>query len=537
MLKRTGKLGEGAYGSVYKVDYNGKSFALKRNMVETDPSFIITLRELDVMVWLGKHPNIIKLEMVTDGNPLRHGPMTPVRERRRDDTLHFALELGNITLHDLFYTEKGKDITVDYIQFMADALIGLEYIHKKGFIHRDIKSCNLILCAMDEDLLNDLNDIKYSSKYIVKICDFGMAKPFCNQDPQTPRLSTPIYRSPELVVEHPKYNKSVDVWGVGCIFYEMAFRRSLIRCDIADNPDQIMNDLLVKICNKTDSKVYDKLISEGGVKVNQSCNVMVKSFTDYFTKDTKEKFDKNIGKLDLFLDLLSKLLEFDSSKRLTAKEALEHKFFDSHQSYINLIRSKYSGTIEPIIPITIKNCIERRWVFENAFKIFRNRLAINWYSHRILFQAIDLFDRYLHVAYPKRVTMVETKHSGVLHSKHETEYRFFSCLYISIKYFSSLYIPPSFNEFISSIYVNSGYSREDYVRLTEVFEKQLVMKMLSYKVYRTTPYEIADSHNITLDDRKVEILLNTYFQFSSHIPITSNVIFDQFLKDIRNIII
>lgn len=533
MIRRTKKLGEGAYGSVYEIDYKDKRYAFKRNMVEQDVNFAVTLRELDIMVCLGKHPNLIKLEMVTDGNPLRKGPMTPVREKRRDDTFHFTLELGNITLFDFLYTDKGRDVKVDMQQFMADVLLATEFMHNKGFIHRDIKPCNLMICDMDESLTKDLSDIKVVSDKILKLCDQGMAKPYSYQGPQTPRLVTPLYRAPELIVENSRYNKSVDLWSVGCILYEMVFKRSLIQCDIIDEPELIMSDLLTKIGTKIDSKTYNKILTEGTIKINQTCDVIPRVITDYFIKETRDYFDQNIGNLDGFMDLLSKLLEFDPLKRLTATQALNHSFFDPYRKYISLIRSKYPGKPDPDIPICIRRCIERRWVFDNAFSIYRGRATINWYTHRILFQAIDLFDRYLHVAYPRQSIMVETEYNGLLHNRYETEYRFFACLYISIKYFSSLYIPPSFTEFISSIYVNPGYTREDYVRLTEEFEKQLVMKMLSYKVYRVTPYEMADNYGILLDESNVELLLLTYRDFVSNQSITSREIFDQFLLRIK----
>lgn len=523
------KLGEGAYGSVYKVEYNGKSYAFKRNMVEDSVNFAVSLRELDIMICQGKHPNIIKLEMVTEGNPLRRGPMTPVKEKRRDDTFHFALELGNITLYDLLYTDKGKDLKVDYIQLIADSLLATEYMHGKGYIHRDIKPCNLVVGDFDDNLLSDLLEIKHESKHVLKLCDHGMAKPYCRQGPQTPRLATCLYRSPELIVEHPRYGFGVDIWSIGCIIYEIAFKRSFIKCDISDNPEHIMEDLLVKVGTGVDSKVYDKLISEGDIKIKTFPGVTPKPFVEYFNKETKEAFDRNISNIDDFVDLLSGLLHFDESKRFTATQALDHKFFNPCRKYIDLIRRKYPVKVDPDIPIRIRKCIERKWMFDNAFNIYRNRLTINWYSHRVLFQAIDLFDRYLHVAYPLASLKIETVYSGILHNKYETEYRFFACLYISLKYFSTLYIPPSFNEFISSIYVNPGYARHDYVRLTEEFEKQLVMKMLSYKVYRVTPYEIADSYGIILEDLHIELLLNVYRDFTSITPVTSRAVFDQFL--------
>lgn len=66
-------------------------------------------------------------------------------------------------------------------------------------------------------------NILISKNYVVKLCDFGFAR---NIKPErnfmyTDYVSTRWYRAPELLLGDAQYNKSVDIWAVGCICAEL----------------------------------------------------------------------------------------------------------------------------------------------------------------------------------------------------------------------------------------------------------------------------------------------------------------------------
>jgi NIMA (never in mitosis gene a)-related kinase len=82
---------------------------------------------------------------------------------------------------------------------------GLEYIHKRRIIHRDIKTDNIFL---NENLE-------------VRIGDFGIAKSLNkNIEYANSIIGTPYYLSPELLNGNP-YNEKNDIWALGCLLYEM----------------------------------------------------------------------------------------------------------------------------------------------------------------------------------------------------------------------------------------------------------------------------------------------------------------------------
>ena len=86
-------------------------------------------------------------------------------------------------------------------------LKALNFLHSHNIIHRDIKPENLLI----------------SSNGILKVCDFGFARPMLGNKSAvyTEYVSTRWYRAPELLVGDANYDRSVDIWAVGCILAEI----------------------------------------------------------------------------------------------------------------------------------------------------------------------------------------------------------------------------------------------------------------------------------------------------------------------------
>lgn len=87
--------------------------------------------------------------------------------------------------------------------------MGLQHIHQKKVLHRDLKSQNIFLTSTNQ----------------VKIGDFGISKVLENtSDFAKTSLGTPYYLSPEICMGQ-KYDYKSDAWMVGCILYEMCTLR------------------------------------------------------------------------------------------------------------------------------------------------------------------------------------------------------------------------------------------------------------------------------------------------------------------------
>ena len=92
-------------------------------------------------------------------------------------------------------------------------LKGLDYIHKLGFIHCDIKLQNILLCGDGGE---------------VKIADFGLAKRKGEFSGFELR-GTPLYMSPEMVAGGDQ-GPAADIWAVGCVIVELLSGSPAWRC-------------------------------------------------------------------------------------------------------------------------------------------------------------------------------------------------------------------------------------------------------------------------------------------------------------------
>ena len=89
----------------------------------------------------------------------------------------------------------------DILSWFVQIALGLQYIHKKNILHRDLKTQNIFV----------------TSKKLVKIGDFGISKWLSHTlDLATTAIGTPHYLSPEICRRQPYSHKS-DMWSLGNI--------------------------------------------------------------------------------------------------------------------------------------------------------------------------------------------------------------------------------------------------------------------------------------------------------------------------------
>uniref|UniRef100_A0A8C0MYV7 Cyclin-dependent kinase 12 n=1 Tax=Canis lupus familiaris TaxID=9615 RepID=A0A8C0MYV7_CANLF len=193
-----GIIGEGTYGQVYKAKDKdtGELVALKKVRLDNEKEgFPITaIREIKILRQL-IHRSVVNMkEIVTD----------------KQDALDFKKDKGAFYLvfeymdHDLMgLLESGLvHFSEDHIKsFMKQLMEGLDYCHKKNFLHRDIKCSNI--------LLNNSGQIK--------LADFGLARLYNSEEsrPYTNKVITLWYRPPELLLGEERYTPAIDVWSCG----------------------------------------------------------------------------------------------------------------------------------------------------------------------------------------------------------------------------------------------------------------------------------------------------------------------------------
>lgn len=85
---------------------------------------------------------------------------------------------------------------------MKQLLEGVAFLHQQKFLHRDLKSANILLTAQG----------------VVKIADFGLGRKARLDGRYTSKVVTLWYRAPEILLGAREYSNKVDMWSLGCIF-------------------------------------------------------------------------------------------------------------------------------------------------------------------------------------------------------------------------------------------------------------------------------------------------------------------------------
>ncbi|CCW67269.1 unnamed protein product [Phytomonas sp. Hart1] len=164
------------------------------NMSEKDSMRV--KREILVMKWVD-HPNVVKFKESFAGS----NSISIVMEYCECGTLEGLIEQQRCRRRPF-----AEDLLVEW---MAELLCALAYIHSKGILHRDIKASNIFV----------------TRKNHLKLGDFGESTPLTNDDGGSwGMIGTPLNFAPE-VCEGAAYNERSDVWSLGVVFYEMCALR------------------------------------------------------------------------------------------------------------------------------------------------------------------------------------------------------------------------------------------------------------------------------------------------------------------------
>lgn len=524
---------DGAYGIVYRARdvVTDEAVAIKRNVALAGTHGIAVLREADMLTRVCGHPLIVDVRglIFSGGDNLFAEEVRKIksfsREDNRDDRLHFVFGLEQT---DMFRATRKLPLPPHTFKLVAaQLLLAVEWIHSRGVSHRDIKPANI--------LFN-----KSGAQPRIRLCDFGLSSVVAGTRMTTRGIVTSWYRPPEVCFGQ-SYDASVDIWSVAAVLFELMAQRALLENAKDSNtallaemfnsiPELATQDAVKRVAGSAfadmSSQVLRRLSPEARTALTiksemsaaartQSVALRLRRLMRLSAKEAQEFNDAGGGSVEQLCALLARMLAFEAGARPNATACLADPFFACLGPYIEGMRSAYppdSGSPKGGLPasvsghlVTMRPSPRRRLAHAVAIELWNNRSGIKWYDHRVVFHALEVFDRYLEYIFNPRTD--DATVPLTLDDKSELFLQMYTILYMFHKYFTTLDCLEEWPRFAPP-----GYDDADAIAVSEDFEAFIVHKVCGCQIYRATILEaVAVADGVLRESRVRECLvaLNT----------------------------
>ena len=173
-------LGAGSFGQVFTCIYNGQKYVLKQMHVDVERMMgrNMYLKELRLLENLKGHPNVVDIRGYSYND-----------RAFMLDYLRFSFQCLKIDCRPVYSLDRLLVLCHKYTHFRGckhlpvnitvDVASGLQYIHSKDIVHRDMKSENILVCNRhytDEDAHYDFDRAWPSRPVVCKLTDFGESR-------------------------------------------------------------------------------------------------------------------------------------------------------------------------------------------------------------------------------------------------------------------------------------------------------------------------------------------------------------------------
>ncbi|KAF9153020.1 hypothetical protein BG015_004270, partial [Linnemannia schmuckeri] len=284
------ELGKGSFGSVFKVQHkvSGEMVAIKKMKKKfTSQGECRSLPEVKALEALRAGPNIVRL----------HHFFLEKKE------LCMVFELMDGNLYQLIKERNGARLDETITRNMVFQILrGLQHMHAKGIMHRDMKPENLLV-----------------SGDCIKIADFGLARELKSRPPYTTYVSTRWYRAPEVLLKSSAYTCAVDLWAAGTIAAELISLKPLFpgSSDV-DQINRIGSALgnPTQVAHEEQAAGATTTIGSGG-EWKEGVQLAAKMGVSFPQPTSKAS-----------TDLIGGLLKYDPKSRTTAYQALLCPWFE-----------------------------------------------------------------------------------------------------------------------------------------------------------------------------------------------------------------
>ncbi|CEP24449.1 CRK1 [Cyberlindnera jadinii] len=303
------KLGQGTFGIVYKgrQKKSRKIVAIKRILLRDPEDMypVTAFREMNTVKRL-RHENIVELlEMVFD-SPAPEEPLVEIVSKL-GKSFYMVLPYMSFDLTGILQNPAIQLSEADNKSVMLQLFRGMDFIHRAGYLHRDIKASNILI----------------NCHGLLKIADFGLAREYVGKrptmnspgggHPMTEVVMTRWYRAPEVLLGNKAYTTAIDMWACGCVLGELYEKKPILpgKSDI----DQAY-DIFTLIGEPND-------VSMPGYKTFKMTPKLV-------IQKRRPTISERFSKLRMPADairLLTNLLTLNAETRYTAQKCLSNEWF------------------------------------------------------------------------------------------------------------------------------------------------------------------------------------------------------------------
>ena len=177
---------------------------------------------------------------------------------------------------------------------------GLDYLHRRAVLHRDIKAANILV----------------SSSGQLKLADFGLARFYAKRGKldYTNRVITIWYRSPELLLGETQYGPAVDIWSAACVMVEIFTKHAIFP---GDGGEINQLDKIYNVLGTPSREDWPGIVDMQWFELLRPTERKASTF--------EEKYKERVT--PAAFELLAEMFRYDPAARPSASDVLEHSYF------------------------------------------------------------------------------------------------------------------------------------------------------------------------------------------------------------------
>ncbi|KAG9396898.1 Protein kinase domain [Carpediemonas membranifera] len=277
------ELGRGTYGVVYRAFSKelNRDVAIKKVVLGSERATGVNfsvIRELNILNEL-HHENVVGL----------------LETLAHEKNIYLVMECMESDLTKCITNPRIMFTPGDIKGYMLQLLQGLQFMHERKVMHRDLKPDNLLI----------------STEGVLKIADFGLSRSFAGKHIlMTPTIATPNFRPPENMWGCTHYGPATDMWAVGAIFAHLLRREYLFLAETEPDLLEVMASILPPMDDEFKAKARETYPA-----FLEPTSVQSQTFRSMFPAAPNS-----------VLDMLHGLLTWDPDKRWTAEQCLNSAY-------------------------------------------------------------------------------------------------------------------------------------------------------------------------------------------------------------------